>query len=107
MRDDTTDLLLAWGCPPRYARDYDVAHAPHAEARARVASTANWYHEHDSAVAAMVRADDPHALRSWDRDALVEVGRESGPGDDADAAEYADDVMEALEDLASAMEARR
>lgn len=102
-----TEHLTAWGCPAKYAADFSST-APW-EFRAlidAVRSAANWYPEQTGAVCEMVRRGDANALRSWDRDALVQIGRETDD-EGGDGEDYADAVMEALEQLADVVEARK
>lgn len=103
--NDTYDHMQAWGAPKKYRQDYPDSDLPWplSVLAADVRSAANWYAEQDRALAAMIEAGDHEAIRSWDREALEVIGRETAEDEDDDGVEYADRIMDALEALADAV----
>lgn len=116
----TENLLEAWGCPEAYRSPRGIAlgesyddvdmSANIRDLARQVSSAANWYDEMDLAIADMIRVADATAIRSWDRDALLRIGRETGASGETEvqrdtaAESYADEIMAALEALAAEIE---
>ena len=105
--------MHAWGVPGEYVRDHHPRLTPESldeplcSLVREVERVADWQPIQTRAVVAMTKQGDAHALRAWDRDALVRQGesRANGDIDSEDESEaYAAYVMEALVRLAAAVE---
>ena len=113
--------LMSWGCPKQYAIRHTAKLSsiddplssiddPQLYRLAEnVSTSANWYHEQDAALAAMVLASDFVAISEWASDGydkLEQIGRETGSEDTDEGPGYANEVAQALSLLADAVAAR-
>ncbi|MGH9339714.1 MAG: hypothetical protein ACRD1R_09055 [Acidobacteriota bacterium] len=94
MDSMTEQLREAWGCPVQYRR---VTYS-----RRRIDPGANWYPELSQALGAMVDAGDAAAIEEWANSPVWdEIAVETAMN--GDVGSYADDVRQALLELADSV----
>jgi len=107
-----TTICRGWGIPAAYCDD--DADGPgigfdwHGLRRQYKALTGalNAYPEVDRAIRRMIAAGDVEALRSWDMDAIYNIGYQTSGHDHDAAREYTENVRQALSALADLISAR-